>query len=565
MALNFNRKNIAPQGGDMQREQEEQESPLLQIANAKVNGGENPFAAKEEEMFSAILEDDEELAALQKAKKGEGNGNYTSYGDGNIEQVIAESIKKTRGENPQGGIKASRFLTTDILMSAPKEYFAQFNETVQMGVSQVQSMLSDSGKADLIATAQDDPTDDTKQNDAYGTVNALANEYLERKNYRATERTIINTLICAEIVGFGMLDPLWRDSRVDEIICNGPHDIQVEISGKLYKVPSCKFRDTEHLMSLIERLYRGIGKVVARNTPIVGGRLHDMSRMEVVHNSIAPAGPNFVIRRHKEEYISPESLIEMGAGNEELFTFLGNLIYKGCSVLVVGGTSTGKTTLLGALSGFIRPDHRVITLEDNLELKLSKNKLHAAAMECLPDRVDGSKGVNMQDLVKTTLRLRPEAIIVGEVRDGAAYDLCQALNTGHYGMSTVHANSEFAAIYRLRSLVSQSGLAEGEAILPLIAASFDVIVQLQRFASDGTRKIVSVSEVAPFPKRSEYGELQLETTPLWKFKNEGLGENYEVLGTWEQVNNISQIRYDLKHLGLEPDLDWEALKKLSDQ
>ena len=563
MALNFNRK---PPFSDEDAENSQESNPLLQAANNNLSGG-TPFAEKEEALFTALVgEDDEEELALRRIRSGEsGAKNYTNYGDTNIENIIAASIARARKENPMGGVKASRFLTTKILMDAPPQYFAQFNDIVAEGVSKVQMMLSESGQANIISDAQEDPTNEEKQDLAYRVVSGYASSFLEGKAHRSTERTIINVLICNEIVGFGRLDPLWRDSSVDEIICNGPYDVQIERAGRLYKVAACQFKDVDHLMSLIERLYRAIGKTVARNTPIVGGRLHDMSRMEAVHTSIAPAGPNFVIRRHKEDYISPRELIEMGACSEELFTYLGNLIYKGCSVLVVGGTSTGKTTLLGALSGFIRPDHRVITLEDTLELKLSKNKLHAAAMECQIDRVDGNRGVTMQDLVKSTLRLRPEAIIVGEVRDGAAYDLCQALNTGHYGMSTVHANSEHDAIYRLRSLVSQSGLVEGESVLPLIAASFDVIVHLERFPTDGTRKVVSVSEVAPFPVRNEHGELQLPTNRLWRFKEEGLDDNYRVLGHWEKLNNISKERYDLKRLGLEKDLTWDALNAMSAQ
>lgn len=316
-------------------------------------------------------------------------------------------------------------------------------------------------------------------------------------------------------------------------------------------------------MALIERLYGAIGKTVAKTTPIVDGRLHDNSRMAVIHPAVAPNGPNFVIRRHKEEYISPAQLVEWGSASQELMTFLGNLIYKGCSVLVIGGTSTGKTTLMSSLSGFYRPDHRILTLEDTLELKVAPGKMNAPGLECVEPRKDvPGSGINMRDLVKASLRHRPEVIIVGEVRSAEAYDLCQALNTGHYGMSTVHANSEHHGIYRLMSMISMDGLITSESTLPLIGASFDVIVQVQRMF-DGSRRITSVSEVSPFTSRNEAGEIYLPITPLWKFVDDGLDDDMKVLGHWEQQNDISEQRRTFRRLDLERDLTWDELAELS--
>lgn len=382
--------------------------------------------------------------------------------------------------------------------------------------------------------------------------------------FKGLDRAIVISLVVNEIIGFGKIDPLWRDRTIDEILCNGPHDIQVEVRGRLVKVPSCKFRDTQHLQGLVERLYGAIGKIVSKTTPIVDGRLHDNSRMAVVHTAVAPHGPVFSIRRHKEEYISPAKLVEWGSASPELMTVLGNLIWKGCSVLVIGGTSTGKTTLLSSLSGFYRSDHRILTLEDTLELRVAPGKMNAPGLECVEPRKDvPGSGVNMRDLVKASLRQRPEVIIVGEVRGPEAYDLCQALNTGHYGMSTIHANSEHDGIYRLMSMISMEGLIKGESTLPLIGASFDVIVQVERLAVDGSRKITSVSEVSPFTERNASGELYLPITPLWKFVDDGVDENMKVQGHWEKVNDISEQRRTLRRLDLEKDLSWDELQALS--
>lgn len=522
----------------------------------------NPFQQKDA-TFAALFEDDEESEALLKAKTNDETG-LNRYNSQTIEKILEDNIKELRIKYPMGGLKASRFLTTEVLLNTPASYFDQFEETITKGVSWVQNLIADGGKASIIGDAQLEPTNDEKQEDAYRIVNSAAADYLDKKSsLRNVERKLVITMICNEIIGFGRIDPLWRDKNVNEILCNGPKDVQVEIGGLLRRVPGCVFRDRDHLMVLIERLYGAIGKIVSRTTPIVDGRLHDKSRMAVVHHSVAPEGPNFSIRRHKDDYIGPDKLVGWNSATPELLTFLGNLIYKGCSILVIGGTSSGKTTLMAGLSGFMRPDHRILVLEDNIELKPAPNKLTAASMECLPARADSpGSGVTMRDLVKASLRMAPQAIIVGEVRDGAAMDLIQALNTGHYGMSTIHANSEYDAIYRMSSLISSGGEITGDATLPLIAAGFDVIVRIDRFPTDGSRKIVSISEVGAFPQRRESGDMYLPTKVLWEFVDEGLDENMKVLGHWEQLSEISEERRKFRRLDLEKDLTWEELVEI---
>lgn len=549
---------------DPHRNAAHEASSLLDSVSASQKSPSQGAYFSGDDNFSSFFDSDEEDAALRKVKE-EQNPNAKVYTtELGIEKELENSIASLRKKYPMGGLKASRFITADILMKAPKNYFDEYEDTVKSAVNWVQNKISDQGRSVEIGRAQDDPTNEEKGDIAYRIVQAACAEYMDaNSSYRALSRAIVINLVCNEIIGFSRIDALWRDRKIDEIICNGPYDIQVEIKGRLQRVPSCNFRDQDHLMALIERLYGALGKTVAKTTPIVDGRLHDNSRMAVIHPAVVPNGPNFVIRRHKEEYISPAQLVEWGSASKELMTFLGNLIHKGCSVLVIGGTSTGKTTLMSSLSGFYRPDHRILTLEDTLELRVAPGKMNAPGLECVEPRKDvPGSGINMRDLVKASLRHRPEVIIVGEVRAAEAYDLCQALNTGHYGMSTVHANSEHHAIYRLMSMISMDGLITSESTLPLIGASFDVIVQVQRMF-DGSRRITSVSEVSPFTSRNEAGEIYLPITPLWRFMDDGLDDEMKVQGHWEHQNDISEQRRTFRRLDLERDLTWEELDALS--
>lgn len=541
------------------------------------NLGDNPFVGDAQGVgmprsapshdvngFDDYFDEDEETLALNAAKTNKSLQQVYGSDSDPTARLLDESFRSLKAKYPAGGLKASRFITADILLTAPADYFNRFDADVDKAVKWVQAALASTEKSNALGDAVLAPTDDALQEQAFRVVQNFTIEYMDKMNYRGVEKEIVKSMVANEIIGFGRLDPLWRDRKIDEILCNGPHDIQVEIQGQLYKVPSCQFRDEAHIMSLIERLYGAIGKQVSRTTPLVKGRLHDNSRMFAVHSSIAPTGPNFSIRRHPEKFWTPADIVKRGSADADLMTFLGNLIYKGCSFIVIGATSTGKTSMLNALTGFYRPDVRILTLEDNLEMKPNPNKLLAAAMECKPPATDrpNDKGVTMRDLVKGTLQLRPDGLIIGEVTDAAAYDLCQALNTGHFGASTIHANSEFDGIYRIASLVAQSELVSSEGALPLISAAFDFIIQLDHFPVDGSRRIVSVSEVAPYPEVSDSGRVTLPVHQLWKYAQDGMHEG-KVVGHYEQVSQMSAIRTERRRLNMERDLTWEELQILS--
>lgn len=470
------------------------------------------------------------------------------------------------------GIRASRVVDSNIIISAPRGYFNRYHSIVKKAVSFVQTFMSTSSNlSSIVNKAKNNPTNEDFQEDAWDLVYKGMLEYYENNGggtLDAIEKMIVNQFVNDEIIGFSVIDPLWRDKKLTEIICNGPYDIQFELKGSMYKAESISFRDGDHLQNLIDRIYASINRTVSPIRPLRKGRLPDRSRLMAIHRTIAPEGPNFQIRRHPEEYWVPTDLISYHSASEELLTDIGNLIYKGCSFILSGGTSTGKTSTLNALTGFYRNNLRLLSLEDNLELKPNPNKLWAAAMECNEDITeDGTKiGVSMRDLVKASLQMRPNGIIIGEVTDGSMYDLCQALNTGHFGASTVHANDTNSAIQKIISLVSQAELIQGDAILPIITSAFDFIIQLEHSPIDGSRRIVEVSEILPDLSFNEAGDPVIVTQPLWKFVHDGVitkDSKPIVTGHWEKVGELSRKRSLMKNLSLTDNLSWEELVELS--
>lgn len=486
--------------------------------------------------------------------------------------IIGKNIKK------YGTNSSTKWLNAEVLLNAPKNFFDKYDNAVKRAVEAIRSQLSEKDQTNIIRDAKENPTDQSLQNQTF--VN-LSSEFVTFTDNTAEGRAIrkqfvgdyevdiLKALIFNDLIGLGPLQPLWDDpDEITEIICNGPFDIQVEIHGNIQKVPSCHFRDANHLKDLIDVLYTSINKSITVNNPMGRGRLRDKSRMMAVDRSVAPDGPNFNIRRHSDDYWGPARIVSTGEANEEIMTYLGNLIYNGVSFLVIGGTGTGKTTLLDSLTAYYRPNNRIVTLEDNLEMKPHPKKLLAKAMEVVPvnPASEGSRGVSMRDLVKASLQMRPETIIIGEVTDGAAYDLSNALNTGHSGASTVHANNADAAVYRLMSLILQSDLIKSEsAAYALIASAFDVIITVQRFPIDGARRITEISEVGSKVVKDEEGEPGIKITPLWEYvpDTEAYQKEKKTVGTWKEVNKLSQETIDKHYLNLATPLSWEDLEKIA--
>lgn len=304
------------------------------------------------------------------------------------------------------------------------------------------------------------------------------------------ERLAEDTL--SEAVGLGPLSILFDDPAVSDILVNGPYEVYVERFGRLEQT-DVKFHNTEHLANLIERIVSRVGRHIDQNSPMVDARLPDGSRVNAVIPPLSLSGPVLSIRRFGHQYLQAEDLIRLGTMTSEMVSVFQALVQSRHNIQISGGTGSGKTTLLNNLSLYIEPKERVITIEDAAELRLQKN--HVVRLEARPANIEGRGAVSIRDLVINALRMRPDRIIVGEVRGGEAFDMLQAMSTGHEGgMTTIHANSTRDAIGRIESMVLLAGFdLPSRVIRQMIASAIDVLIHVERMP-DGTRKVTSVCE-----------------------------------------------------------------------
>ncbi|MFZ5812329.1 MAG: CpaF family protein [Thermodesulfobacteriota bacterium] len=296
-----------------------------------------------------------------------------------------------------------------------------------------------------------------------------------------------------EMLGLGPLEPFLKDPTVNDILVNSYRQIYVERSGKLVLTGS-RFKDNSHLKKIIDRIVSKVGRRVDESSPMVDARLPDGSRVNAIIPPLAIDGPALSIRKFSKDKLTAQDLINFKAITPDIAEVLNGIVKARLNILISGGTGTGKTTMLNCLSGFIPHDERIVTVEDAAELQLKQE--HVVRLESRPPNIEGRGEVTQRDLVKNCLRMRPDRIIVGEVRGAEALDMLQAMNTGHDGsLATIHANSPRDALMRLETLVAMAGLS----ISPLslkryIASAVDVIIQIARF-SDGSRKLVSFQEI----------------------------------------------------------------------
>ncbi|MGK9233426.1 CpaF family protein [Inquilinus limosus] len=336
----------------------------------------------------------------------------------------------------------------------------------------------------------------------------------------AAERALLAAEVQNEVVGLGPLEPLLKDPSIDDVIVNGPYRIYVERGGQLSAVP-VRFRDNAHLMNIIQRIVSPIGRRVDEATPYVDARLPDGSRVNIVIPPIALDGPMVSIRKFRVQAMGAQDYVRLGSMSQEMLGFLAAAVRSRLNILICGGTGSGKTTLLNMLSGYIDEKERLITIEDAAELKLRQS--HVVRLETRPPNLDGSREVTARDLVRNALRMRPDRIILGEVRGAEAVEMLQAMSTGHDGsMATMHANSSRDAFGRLEMLLGFGGLnGDPKTLRRYIANSIQIIVQVNRMAN-GKRRVTSVSELTGLEGES-YSLNQLftfeEQPPL-----SGLGE-----------------------------------------
>ena len=328
--------------------------------------------------------------------------------------------------------------------------------------------------------------------------------------------------IIDELTGFGPIQPLLDDPDISEVMVNGPKKVFIEKNGRLTK-SAVTFEDDDHVLRIIDRIILPLGRRVDADTPTVDARLPDGSRVNAVIRPVSIDGPCITIRKFKKDKLSIQQLINYGSLTQHMGEFIRACVLAHLNIVISGGTGSGKTTLLNVLSGFIPEEERIVTIEDAAELQLQQD--HVLRMETKVTNTDGKGAVSIRDLVRNSLRMRPDRIVVGECRGGEALDMLQAMNTGHDGsLTTLHANTPRDALSRLETMVLMSGMD-----LPLkvvrqqISSAVDLIIQQTRL-KDGSRKVTAITEVVGME-----GDIVV-LTDIFKFEQIGVGENGKILG-----------------------------------
>jgi pilus assembly protein CpaF len=363
-----------------------------------------------------------------------------------------------------------------------------------------------------------------------------------------SEREAIVGDVLDEVFGFGPLEPLLRDPSVSDILVNTFKDVFVERKGKLERVPAA-FQDDQHLLRVIDRIVSGVGRRIDDSSPMVDARLPDGSRVNAVIPPLAVDGPLLSIRRFPAERLKAEDLVGYKALTPNMLEFLQHCVNSKLNCLISGGTGAGKTTLLNVLSSFISERERIVTIEDAAELQLRQE--HVVRLETRPPNVEGKGAVRQRQLVINALRMRPDRIVVGEVRGEEALDMLQAMNTGHDGsLTTVHANTPRDALARLETMIAMANVnLPDKAMRQQIAAAIQIIVQQARM-SDGTRKVTSVSEITGME-----GDV-ITMQEIFKFEKAGIGQDGRVVGRFMATGVRPKVCDRLRAAGVQirPDL-----------
>jgi pilus assembly protein CpaF len=369
----------------------------------------------------------------------------------------------------------------------------------------------------------DPSVDVTKVAEVKKTIQDLFDQILIEENFvlSRTEKARLFEQITAEILGFGPLQPLLEDDTVTEIMVNGAKSIYVERRGKLQKVP-LSFENNEHVMRIIDRIVAPLGRRIDESSPYVDARLPDGSRVNAIIPPVSLVGPVLTIRKFSRNPFTLDQLVQFGSITAEAITFLDACVKARINIVISGGTGSGKTTLLNVLSGFIPADERIVTIENAAELQLRQD--HVVTLESRPSNIEGKGEITIRDLVVNALRMRPDRIIVGEIRDEAALDMLQAMNTGHDGsMTTAHSNSPRDTLARIETMAMMAGYDMPiRAIREQISSAIELVVHQERMR-DGTRKVVNVTEISGME-----GDV-ITMTDIFVFEQVGF-ENNKVIG-----------------------------------
>lgn len=374
-----------------------------------------------------------------------------------------------------------------------------------------------------------------------------------REALNSAERDVLIVEVLDELLGLGPLEPLLKDEGITDILVNGFLTVFIERNGLLERVPT-RFQDEKHLLRIIQKIVSAVGRRIDESSPFVDARLADGSRVNAIIAPLAIDGSLLSIRKFAKKRIGIERLIEFGSLPEAMARVMHAMVASRKNVLISGGTGSGKTTLLNAMSSYIDTRERIVTIEDSAELQLQQE--HVARLETRPANIEGRGEVSQRDLVKNALRMRPDRIIIGEVRAGEAFDMLQAMNTGHDGsMTTVHANTPRDALSRIEQMIGMSGIEMSPASArSQIASAIDIVVQVARLA-DGRRKVVSLAEVTGM----ESSVITMQE--IFRYKITGRSEDDQVVGHFEATGirpkllaEASANGFDLPSELFRPDL-----------
>ncbi len=351
-----------------------------------------------------------------------------------------------------------------------------------------------------------------------------------------------------DLLGYGPIQPLLDDPDVSEVMVNGPKKVYIEKKGRLIKT-NVTFDDDHHVMQIIDRIILPLGRRVDADSPTVDARLPDGSRVNAVIPPVALDGPSITIRKFRKDKLSIEQLVRFGSLTENMAEFLRACVLARLNIIISGGTGSGKTTLLNVLSSFIPEDERIVTIEDAAELQLQQE--HIVRLETKPGNIDGHGSVTIRDLVRNSLRMRPDRIVVGEVRGGEALDMLQAMNTGHDGsLTTLHANTPRDALSRLETMIMMAGMdLPIKVIRQQVASAVDLIVQQTRL-KDGSRKITAITEVAGLEGDT------VVLTDIFKFNQTGVNAEGKVIGEFKPtgIRPLFSPRLEAAGFKLKPEV-----------
>jgi pilus assembly protein CpaF len=394
---------------------------------------------------------------------------------------------------------------------------------------------------------------DALRQDIRGAVIGLLME--EKRLLTPTQTDQLVEEILDELLGLGPLEPLLKDDSITDILINTHEMVYVERAGRLQRT-NVRFQDTRHLVRIINKIVAAVGRRVDESQPMVDARLADGSRVNAIIPPLAVDGPLVSIRKFARTPLAMDRLVELGSISREMALVLQAVVQARRNVLISGGTGSGKTTLLNALSAYVDDHERIITIEDSAELQLQQS--HVGRLETRSANIEGQGEVQQRELVRNALRMRPDRIIVGEVRSGEAFDMLQAMNTGHDGsMTTVHANTPRDALSRVEQMVGMAGLdIPARSIRGQIASAIHVVIQAERM-EDGTRRIVSVAEI------SGMEEDVICMQEIFRFRRVGRGGDGRVLGQYEASGVRPRFMEALAARGISLSSDLFALGRVS--